>query len=85
MSKKKQELTHVTDEQLAKIQSFTKRQNEIMYAIAQNAIHRQRLVEDYDKVVLDMNKLNHQLIANYGVGSAINPMTGEITKPTENG
>ena len=88
MSKKNKEVaTSVTPEQLAKIQSFTKKQNEVMYALAQNAIGQQRLIDEYDKVVMEMNKLNHQLIANYGEGTNINPITGEITRPQkdENG
>ena len=73
----------ITDDELAKVQSFVTEFNTLKMQIGDAALAQCNLVAQVDFLKEEYNKYELELMEKYGKDAVINVQTGEITRNSE--
>jgi len=71
----------IAEDELAQVQSFKKVKNNITFALGENRLYKESLLESYRNVVSQEQDYLNKLSIKYGDGS-LDVNTGEIASPS---
>jgi hypothetical protein len=72
----------IAEDELAQVQSFKKVKNNITFALGENRLYKESLLESYRNVVSQEQDYLNKLSIKYGDGS-LDVNTGEIASPSD--